>query len=152
VTLQAGARYDMVSGKSILTPRLNASIDIIPQKLSLRGGYGIAAKAPTSLYLNPENAYFDFVHFNNLNSSSVPAAEQLLLATTKIYNTENKDLKIASNEKSEIGIDFKWRKMRFSVTAFNENLKNGYDMSSVYRTFNYVQYQIATATPLLFLH
>ncbi len=147
LTLQAGARYDMVSGKSILTPRLNASIDIIPQKLSLRGGYGIAAKAPTSLYLNPENAYFDFVHFNNLNSSSVPAAEQLLLATTKIYNTENKDLKIASNEKSEIGIDFKWRKMRFSVTAFNENLKNGYYMSSVYRTFNYVQYQIATATP-----
>ncbi|OFY44429.1 MAG: hypothetical protein A2X18_02165 [Bacteroidetes bacterium GWF2_40_14] len=145
VILQAGARYDMVSGKSILTPRINASIDIVPQKLSLRGGYGIAAKAPTSLYLNPEDAYFDFVHFNNLNSSSVPAAEQLLLCTTRIYNTENKDLRIASNEKSEIGLDFKWKKMRFSVTAFNENLKNGYNMGSEFKLYNYTEYQIATA-------
>lgn len=147
VTFQAGARYDNVAGKSIVTPRLNASIDIIPQKLTLRGGYGINAKAPTSLYLNPENAYFDFVHFNNLNSSSVPAAEQLILSSTRVYNTENKDLKIASNEKSEIGLDFKFNKMRFSITAFNENLKNGYGMISKFMLLNYVQYQIATATP-----
>ncbi len=126
LNLQAGARYDNVAGKNIVTPRLNASVDIVPRKLTLRAGYGISAKAPTMLYLHPENAYFDFVHFNNLNSSSVPVAEQLLLSSTKIYNTENKDLKIASNEKSEIGFDFKWKKMRFSVTAYNEYLKNGY--------------------------
>ena len=134
--LQAGARYDNIEGKSIVSPRINTSFDIIPSKLTIRGGYGINAKAPTLLYLYPENAYFDFVHFNNLNSSSVPAAEQLLLGSTKVYNTENKDLRIASNEKSEIGLDFKWNKMRFSITGYNENLKNGYDMSSQFKLVN----------------
>lgn len=143
--LQAGVRYENIAYKNIVTPRINASFDIIPQKLTLRGGYGTTAKAPTTLYLYPENAYFDFVHFNNLNSSTVPASEQLLIATTRVYNTENLTLKIASNEKSEIGFDFKLNKMRFSVTAYNENLKNGYDMSSVFQLVNYVQYQIATA-------
>ena len=147
LNLQAGARYDNVAGKNIVTPRLNASVDIIPRKLTLRAGYGISAKAPTMLYLNPENAYFDFVHFNNLNSSSVPEAEQLLLSSTKVYNTDNKDLKIASNEKSEIGFDFKWKKMRFSVTAYNEYLKNGYSMASQFRLVDYVQYKIGTVNP-----
>ena len=147
LTFQAGARYDNIESKSIVSPRINISFDIIPSKLTIRGGYGINAKAPTLLYLYPENAYFDFVHFNNLNSSSVPAAEQLLLGSTKVYNTENKDLRIASNEKSEIGLDFKWNKMRFSATAFNENLKNGYDMSSQFKLVNYKEYEIGTANP-----
>lgn len=147
LTFQAGARYDNIESKSIVSPRVNISFDIIPSKLTIRGGYGINAKAPTLLYLYPENAYFDFVHFNNLNSSSVPAAEQLLLGSTKVYNTENKDLRIASNEKSEIGLDFKWNKMRFSATAFNENLKNGYDMSSQFKLVNYKEYEIGTANP-----
>ncbi len=142
LNFQAGGRYDNIMGKSILSPRINASFDIIPQKLALRGGYGITAKAPTTLYLSPESAYFDFVHFNNLNSSTVPVSEQLLLASTKVYNTENTDLKIASNEKSEIGLNLKLNKMRFSVTAFNENLKNGYSMGSEFKLVNYVQYQI----------
>jgi hypothetical protein len=145
--LQAGVRYDNISGKNIMTPRINASFEIIPQKLSLRGGYGITAKAPTTLYLSPENAFFDFVHFNNLNSSTVPAPEQLLLATTRVYNTENPKLKIASNEKSEIGIDLKLKKMRFSVTGFNEDLKNGFGMGSEFKLVNYVLYQIGTAIP-----
>ncbi len=147
LTFQAGARYDNIESKSIVSPRINISFDIIPSKLTIRGGYGINAKAPTLLYLYPENAFFDFVHFNNLNSSSVPAAEQLLLGSTKVYNTENKDLRIASNEKSEIGLDFKWNKMRFSATAFNENLKNGYDMSSQFKLVNYKEYEIGTANP-----
>lgn len=147
LNFQAGARYDNIESKSIVSPRINISFDIIPSKLTIRGGYGINAKAPTLLYLYPENAYFDFVHFNNLNSSSVPAAEQLLLGSTKVYNTENKNLRIASNEKSEIGLDFKWNKMRFSATAYNENLKNGYDMSSQFKLVNYKEYEIGNTNP-----
>jgi len=147
LSVQAGARFDNVAGKSILTPRINASLDLVPEKLTLRGGHGVTAKAPTTLYLHPENAYFDFVHFNNLNSSVVPVTEQLLIATTRVYNTENKDLKIASNVKNEIGIDFKWKKMRFSVTGFNEKLKNGYSMSSIFKLIDYKEYQIAKANP-----
>jgi len=154
LNLQGGARFDNVSDKSIVTPRINASFDILPKKLTLRVGYGITAKAPTTLYLHPENAYFDFVNYNTLNSSTVPAAEQLLVATTKVFNTENSDLKIASNEKKEIGLDLKWKKMRFSVTAYDENLKNGYGMGSVFKLLDYVQYEkdpqsVAGSVPLL---
>ncbi len=145
--LQAGARYDNVVGKQIVAPRLNASFDILPRILAIRAGYGITAKAPTTLYLYPENAYFDFVHFNNLNVAAVPEAEQLLLASTRVYNTENRDLKIASNEKKEVGLELNLGKMRFSVTGFHEELKNGYAMKSEFKMLKYTEFQIAETIP-----
>ncbi len=148
ITLQAGGRFDNVANKRILTPRINASVEIIPNMFYLRGGYGVTAKAPTTIYLYPENAYFDLVHYNTLNSSLVPEAEQLILTSTKVYNTENKDLKFASNRKSEIGFDLKINKMRFSVTAYNEELINGYSLSrsiESYKLFNYIQYEVGQA-------
>ncbi len=150
LTAMAGVRYDNINGKNIVTPRLNLSMEIIPEMVWLRGGYGINAKAPGTLYLYPENAYFDFVHFNTLNSSSVPAAEQLLLSSTKVFSTGNKALKIATNEKSEIGLDLKFGKMRFSITAYNENLMNGYDLglrAENFRLVNYTQYEVGEAVP-----
>lgn len=147
---QVGARYDNINGKSVLTPRTNFSFDILPSKLWLRGGFGVTSKAPTTLYLYPEDAYFDFVHYNTLNSSSVPTEQQLFLSSTQVFDTRNNDLKIATNEKSEIGLDLKIKKMRFSVTAYNENLKNGYDMGKTvdnYRLIEYVRYQEAVNNP-----
>ena len=147
LNLQAGARYDNVEGKQIVAPRLNASFDILPEMLSIRAGYGTTAKAPTTLYLYPENAYFDFVHFNNLNVTTVPEAEQLLLSSTRVYNTENMELEIASNEKMELGLGLILGKMRFSVTGFHEALKNGYAMGSEFKMLKYTEYQIAGAIP-----
>lgn len=147
---QAGLRYDNISGKNILSPRFNASFEIIPASLWIRGGFGVTAKAPSTLYLYPEKAYFDFVHFNNLNSSSVPVAEQLLLGSTRVFSTDNKSLKIATNEKSEIGIDFKIKKMRFSVTAYSEKLMNGYNLgqrAENYKLISYTEYEIGEAVP-----
>ncbi|MDD3033061.1 MAG: TonB-dependent receptor [Bacteroidales bacterium] len=145
IFLQLGGRFDNVEGKSIVAPRINASIEVIPEKLFIRGGHGVNAKAPTTLYLYPQNAYFDFVHYNTLNSSIVPANEQLLLISTRSFNTENPDLKIASNRKNEIGFDLKINKMRFSVTAFDEKLKNGYNLGNSVDNFNlinYIQYEV----------
>ncbi len=150
LTAQAGVRFDNISGKNIVAPRFNASFELLPASLWIRGGYGVTAKAPGTLYLSPENAYFDFVHYNTLNSSSVPVAEQLLLSSTKIFNTENKALKIASNTKSEIGFDLRINKMRFSVTAYNENLINGYDLGRTadnFKLIDYVQYEVGEAVP-----
>lgn len=150
IYLQAGGRFDMIDNKSIFTPRLNGSVDILPGMLTLRGGYGVLAKAPTQLMLNPENAYFDFVHFNTLNSSVVPEAEQLILTSTRVFNTSNSDLKIATNHRSEIGFDFKINKMRFSVTGFSDHLKNGYGLGSDLSTFkllDYKTYKVAEERP-----
>ena len=45
--IQIGVRYDHTSVVGgIFSPRVNASIDLIPNLLSLQGGYGIAAKMP----------------------------------------------------------------------------------------------------------
>ena len=147
---QAGLRYDLVNSKSIVTPRTNLSFDIVPRKLWLRGGYGVTAKAPTALYLYPENAYFDLVHFNTLNATSVPENEQLLLASTRVFHTRNRELKMAANQKAEIGLDLMVNRMRFSVTAYNEQLKNGYNLAATidsYRLLNYTIYEEAAQNP-----
>ncbi len=140
LSLQVGGRYDVVADKSALTYRLNGSFDLIPRYLTLRAGHGLLAKAPTALYLYPENAYFDFVHYNTLGSSTIPESEQLLLASTRIFNTENKDLEMAINTKSEVGFDFKIKKMRFSFTGFYDRMNNGYNLGSDFSTFKLIEY------------
>ncbi len=141
--LTAGARFDQINSKSILTPRFNASFEILPRTLFVRGGWGVLAKAPTSLYLYPQDAYFEFVNYNTLGDEKLPADQQLLLGTTRVFKTENPDLKIAKNTKSEIGFDLKFNdgKMGFSVTGFHEELKNGYSMGTdLYSGFHLIPY------------
>lgn len=142
LNVQIGGRYNNINGKDIITPRTNLSFDIIPRWFTLRGGYGIAAKAPTLLYLYPEQAYFDFVNYNTLNSSLVPEEEQLMVTTTKVFNTDNSNLKIATNEKIEVGFDMQFpNKMRLAVTGYNENLRNGYSMGYEIGNFVLAEYQ-----------
>lgn len=59
---------------------------------------------PTLLYLYPEKAYFEYVNINELANESIPESERLFMTTTKVYDTENKDLKVAKNHKAEIGL------------------------------------------------
>jgi hypothetical protein len=136
LNIAAGARFDYINQKSVLAPRINASFDLLPETLSLRGGYGIAAKAPTLLYLYPENAYFDY----RLTPSVNP--EELLLCETRIFSAENPALEIATNQKSEVGVDATLRRQyRLSVTAYNELRKNDYSFSSTLNTFRLVEYR-----------
>lgn len=144
VILQAGVRYDNINGKNAITPRSNLSLEVVPEKFWLRGGYGVHAKAPTALYLYPENAYFDFVHYNTMGSSLIPEEEHMIVVSTKVFDTTNPDLEIAKNSKAEIGFDIKVNKMRFSVTAFDERIKNGYSLGSAignYKLIQYIQYK-----------
>ena len=141
--LTAGARFDQINSKSILTPRFNASFELVPNSFYLRGGWGILAKAPTSLYLYPQDAYYEFVNYNTLGDNSLPADEQLLLGTTRVFKTQNPDLKIARNTKSEVGFDIKFNasKMGLSVTGFYEELKDGYSMGTdLYSGFHLIPY------------
>lgn len=141
--ITAGARFDQINSKSILTPRFNASFEIVPRSLYLRGGWGVLAKAPTTLYLYPQDAYYEFVNYNTLGDETLPADQQLLVGTTRVFKTENPDLKIAKNTKSEVGFDLKFndRKMGLSVTGFYEELKNGYSMGTdLYSGFHLIPY------------
>lgn len=141
--LTGGVRFDFINSKTAVTPRFNASFEVIPEKFFVRGGWGILAKAPTSLYLYPQDAYFEFVNYNTLGNESVALENQGLIGTVRRFKTENPDLKIAKNTKSEVGFDFKFneRKMGLSVTGFYEELKDGYSMGTdLYTGYHLIPY------------
>lgn len=139
--LSAGLRYDYVNGKDAFSPRMNASADIFPW-LTVRGGYGVTSKAPTSIYLYPNNAYNDALNFNGMNVD-LPENERLLIATTHVYNSENPDLEIAQNRKAELGLDLTIaEKYRLSVTAYDERMDNGYTMGRNLNSFKWYQHKI----------
>ena len=123
--LVAGARYDNVNSLSVLAPRINASADIFPW-MTLRGGWGVTAKAPTSIYLNPNYAYLDALSYNGMLESR-PESDRVLLATTRVYDSSNPDLEIATNRKAEIGLDLTVAdRYKISLTAYDERMDNGY--------------------------
>ena len=139
--IQAGMRFDHASKVgSTWSPRFNASFDLIPRALTLSGGYGITAKMPTLLYLYPEKAYFEYVNINELANESIPENERLFMTTTKVYDTENRNLKVSKNHKTEIGLRLNVGKVSASVTAFQERLKNGYSLDYTFDTFNTFMY------------
>lgn len=136
LNLQLGVRYDKLFGhKDIWTPRLNASLDLFPKILTLRGGYGETAKMPTVLYLHPEKAYFEIVNFLSLTNDKIPEAQRLMMTTTRVFDTENKDLEIARNRKAEIGLDLNIKGTRLALTLFQERMNNGYSMAYLPTTF-----------------
>lgn len=126
--------------ESTLSPRINASIEVLPKRLFLRGAYGMTAKMPTLVYLYPEKAYFEYIHINEMANDKINEQDRLLMTTTRIFDTDNKDLKVATNKKSEIGLDLTFDRAQLYVTAFNENLKNGYSMSPVFKPYTFNQY------------
>lgn len=134
--LQAGVRYDHASEVGgLFSPRFNASFELIPTKLWIRGGYGVTAKMPSLLYLHPELAYFEYKNLDESSSSKIPEEKKTLITTTKVYDVTNPNLKIARNQKAEVGVDMKLGQMTFMVNAFHEHLKNGYSLNKSFETF-----------------
>lgn len=139
--ITGGIRYDKISiVKDVFSPRINTSLEIIPEKFSIRGGYGITAKAPGTLFLYPELAYFEYVNINELSNEAIPTDERLYITTTRVFNTQNNKLKIAKSKKAEVGFDLKISQATLSVTAFLDRLQDGYSMSTTLNSFKPVTY------------
>ena len=135
--LQAGVRYDKASVVGdVISPRLNASMEIIPGKFSIFGGYGITAKMPTLLYLYPENAYFEYINYNGLSTKD----DGRFITTTRVFEVDNSDLKIAKNHKAEVGFKLNLGKVSLNVTGYHERLKNGYALSKTIDTHKCVDF------------
>ena len=148
--LQAGVRFDNTSVVgSTISPRFNASMEIIPNKFSIFGGYGVTAKMPTLLYLYPENAYFEYINLNELSTSSIPEGERKLITTTRVFEVDNSDLEITKNYKAEAGFKVNLGKMNLTVTGYHERLKNGYTMAQTldtYKSVNFTEYKLNKTT------
>lgn len=153
-TVQAGVRFDNVQPESpwqsevglSLSPRVNVSYALF-DGFQLRGGYGLAAKAPTLAYLYPQPAYYDYIVLNHYTDNP---AERLILATTRVFNRDEPQLKIAYNTKRELGFayDLPWANIR--ATAYHELTRNGYEymqtLASLQRVF-VNRYQVLAANP-----
>ena len=139
--LQAGVRFDKASVVgSTISPRVNASLEIIPNKFSIFGGYGVTAKMPTLLYLYPENAYFEYINLNEMSDTKVPEAERKFITTTRVFEVDNSDLEITKNYKAEAGFKVNLGKMNLTVTGYHERLKNGYMMAQTLDTYKSVNW------------
>lgn len=145
--LVAGVRYDAIQpfdskyNLQAISPRVNAAIQL-PNRLTLRGGYGITAKAPTLLYLYPENAYFDFY---SLNYYASHPAERLALISTRVYDSQNTSLRLSKNYKSEVGFDYTWgdtQRKRISMTAYHERMPNSYSFSTTLSSVKFAQFPL----------
>ncbi len=147
LNIVAGVRYDKVfKFDGVVAPRINASLEIVPQSLYIRGGYGITAKTPTLALLYPQEAYFDLLNFNNASSATTPEAQQFQVITTRMFDTRNYGLKMATAAKYEAGVDFKIGQINGSVTLFKDRSTNGYSFGSTdtsYRLVDLVKYAAA---------
>ncbi|MEG1585718.1 MAG: TonB-dependent receptor, partial [Bacteroidales bacterium] len=147
--IQAGVRLDLIQpGKKEqhlgVSPRFNVSFEIIPDLLDVRGGWGITTKAPPLMYLYPDNAYFDFLNYDNIATTLPGSPERLCVITTKVFETTNPDLRIAKNRKSEIGFDLKLGQTETMVTAYSEKLTNGYSFGldrNSFALFDHIRYK-----------
>ena len=139
LNIVAGVRYDNILGfDDVVAPRINASFDIIPQHLTIRGGYGITAKTPTLEMLYPQEAYFDLLNFNNSQATGIDDKQKFQVVTTHAFDTKNYDLEMATTQKYEVGIDFKIGQVAGQVTAFNDSTNNGYMYSTTLNSFKSV--------------
>ena len=139
LNIVAGVRYDKIFGMDgVVAPRINASLDIIPRALTIRGGYGVTAKAPTLEMLHPQDAYFDMVNFDNSQATAASQAQKFQVVTTHAYSSVNDNLKMATTKKAEIGVDFQIGKVVGSITAFKDSSDNGYIFTTTADSFHSV--------------
>ena len=65
-------------------------MEIIPEAFTIRGGWGITAKAPTALMLYPDDAYFNF---NNYDYQAPDGTRTTVATIPTMANLKNSDLK-----------------------------------------------------------
>ena len=143
--LRAGVRHDRVGDISATVPRVNASFEVLPRILSIRGGYGISAKAPTMIHLHPEMAFFDFVNYNQM-FTSLPQEQQFTILTTHAFEVDNSDLQMATTRKAEVGLDLRLGQVSLHATYFDEVIRNGFRMGTDLSTHHLVPHTMFHAT------
>jgi hypothetical protein len=137
LNLKAGVRYDNINGKSAFSPRFNGSFEIFPRLLTLRGAWGISAKAPTALMLYPEMAYFNINNYDYQDADG----NRTTVATIRKFDPTNTSLQIARQRSAEIGLDLVIAdRYRLSVTGFDNLMKNGYGFGTSLDTWKLVPY------------
>jgi len=152
LVVQAGARLNNYQPTGIFSselgffiePRFNISYEILNNRnnqlfdiLSFNFGIGKTYKSPSLVYLHPDKAYYDLPVLDYYTSNP---ATQMAVFYSMQYNTGNPELKPYENLKKELGMDFKIGRISGNVTAFQENLTNGFEFISKYEFISCYKY------------
>jgi ABC-type transport system involved in multi-copper enzyme maturation permease subunit len=148
---QLGVRYDNVSPTSLFTgkfgtvlaPRLNVAIEPV-EKIWVRAGYGVTAKAPPLGYLYPNPRFFDLV---GLNFFANNPAERLLIVTTRRIEPNTASLRAAENRKVEMGVDWSASFVNLSVTAFDEVTTGGFALARQVVPLTFPVFRVTQTNP-----
>lgn len=133
------AAYAM-SGKVLVDPRFQAQWklpEIGGWQLDLSAGLGWHSKTPTIEMLYPAPYYTDIVELNYYHAN--PDYRRIHLMTYK-WDTTNYNLEAARNRKVEVRLGVSYKGNTFSVTCFDERMKNGFRKISYYTLLPYKVY------------
>lgn len=119
-------------------PRINLSYTVGKAwKHTIRFGYGEESKMPTLDYLYPEKLYKDFYM---LNAYTNDPQYRHLITYTNIFDVTNRNLQANKNRKVEMGYDIDYKGFSFSLTAFYEKAKDGFEYFTQYYPLTYDLY------------
>lgn len=137
------SRYEM-QGKIWIDPRINIvwqlprfSMGGRPVRIDLSAGAGQHTLMPTLAQLYPDPLYYDIVQLNYFHPEST---YRRLNVRTYVTDRVNYELEPAHNLKWEIGTSINWGENRFSLTAFREDMKNGFRDRTLYQSMEYKDY------------
>lgn len=150
--LQAGVRFNNFQAANLwssdmdihIEPRMNIRYNIINDseklisKLSIRAGLGINYMCAPLLYMYPDLTYFDLVELDHYSEDNPNTS--LVQFKTYVQDPKNPDLTPSRNYKREIGFDFTIGQTTANLTAFRENLTQGFGMNSEYIFLDYTKY------------
>ncbi|MCD6112927.1 MAG: carboxypeptidase-like regulatory domain-containing protein [Bacteroidales bacterium] len=159
LAVQGGIRFNNFQSSGLFSsdlgfyfePRFNLKYRILNKKnndffkkLTVNFGIGKNYKSPSLLYLYPDKAYYDIPVLDYYTGDP---NTQTAIFYTKIFNTDNPNLKPSENFKREIGIDFCMGKIKGNITAFREDLTNGFSFVSKYLFIDYYHYDASEIPP-----
>jgi hypothetical protein len=151
VLAQVGVRYDNLSPTSpftgkfgtALAPRLNVAFEPA-EKLWLRAGFGVTAKAPPLAFLYPNPRFFDLV---GLNFFANNPAERLLIVTTRRIEPNTAPLRAAENRKVEFGLDWSTSVVNLTATAFDEVTTGGFALGRQVVPLTFPVFRVSQTNP-----
>ncbi len=152
LNIQAGARLNNYQPIGLFSsdigffiePRFNIQYELLNNRnnhlfdiLSFNFGIGKNYKSPSLVYLYPDKAYYDFPVLDYYTGD--PATQTAVFYSMN-YNTGNPELKPYENLKKELGLDYKIGRISGNITAFKENLTNGFEFVKRYEFISCYRY------------
>jgi hypothetical protein len=140
LNISAGLRWDNQNGYNVLSPRLNSYYKLGDFKI--RGGFGIASKAPS---LN--STYTGKQYFDNIIGDFRTETYNVAFVQTFVKEPQNLDLKPTRSANSEIGFDYDFELFDVKVTGYYKKMEDGLTNLNVYNNVVGDAYQVIDNNP-----